>query len=264
MVSISRCLFTKLMLDLEVGRVDFSNPSRLEEFRRNVSCEQTHLLDSCREGERVPQEHIADYLEQRFMMFDCPMTRSLYKIEMSYAIEEALGMGPALGVIRRALNHLRLTLKDPHLLGYCSLVVACFTESAFSCEVAIDICSSSVRRAEASGVEVHCLPELYRLWAESLFYLDRTSQALQMVRKAELAASRQSYYMPALWNRIHRTKAMVLKELNDEKGAAESLSMVKSNRAVYCAVENSNDVADERLRWMDRRPPDVRPMDAAT
>jgi hypothetical protein len=253
-------LFAKMMHCFEVGRVDFGNPERVKEFRRNVSYEQMDFLDSCRRGEYVPAEQIGFYLSQRFTMLDCPVTRSLYKIGMVYALEDAFGVSGAVGVMRRALNHLRLKLNDTQLLGYCSLVVVKFADESDLTTVVIDVCESGARKATESGEEVHCLPELYRMWAKALDDTDQASKALDIVRMAEAAATRQAYYMPALWNRIHRTKSRILRKLSDEKGAAECLSMIKLNGLTYCGVENSDDVADDRLRWMDRKPPGVRPV----
>jgi hypothetical protein len=263
-LTISWALFGRMTHRPHLTQVDYADPKKVVEFRRGVMTEQLQVVDACRNKPVVPTSDVTAYFRVRFAGFDCPVTRSLYKIGMVYSLEAAFGIGGALGILRKALSHLLRKIEDPHLLGYCVVAVARFANQAYRHKEAIKVCKDGVEGLKLRGLEPYCLPEIYRLWAEALHGEYRHNEAIPVTRRAEEEASRRSYYMPALWNRIYRTRARILDEMPGEayrKELGECMQLASRNEEIYGEQENCDALASDRLYWLMRVKPTMRKAD---
>jgi tetratricopeptide (TPR) repeat protein len=263
-LTISWVLFGRMTYRPHITQVDFADPEKVVAFRRGVMAEQLQIVDASRNKPVVPTSDVKAYFGARFAGFDCPVTRSLYKIGMVYSLEDAFGIGGALGILRKALSHLLRKMEDPHLLGYCVVAVARFATQAYRYKEAIKVCRDAIDRLKLRGLEPYCLPEIYRLLAVALHGEYLHDEAIAITRRAEVEASRRSYYMPALWNRIYRTRANILDEKAGEgprKELGECLEHISRNEEIYGEQENCDALANDRLYWLMRVQPTLRTAD---
>ena len=238
--------------------VDLDDSSAVECFRRKVAAEQAKVLKYWVEGSRLPMDRRSRYLADRFKMFGCPVTRAIYMLEMMHAVHSAFGFGVAAGMLRRASLFLWRRLGNKNLAAYYSLALAEFGAESGKARFVVDMCKSGLANASAQQ-QVHCLPELRRLYAEVFLDSRQLSKARKQIELAEDSAARHPYYMPALWNRIYSCKAVILGRLGDGEGAAETKGRVGLNHRLYSDSDNSDSGAAGWLRWFSTRPPMVRP-----
>lgn len=238
--------------------VDLEDPSAVECFRRKVAAEQSKVLKFWVEGPYLPMDVRSQYLADRFKMFRCPVTRAIYKLEMMHAVESAFGFGVAAGMLRKASLFLWRLLGNKNLAAYYSLALAEFGAESGDTRFVAEMCKAGLANASAQQ-QVHCLPELRRLYAQVLLDARQLSKARKQILLAEDSAAGHPYYMPALWNRIYGCKAAILGRLGDGEGAAETNGRVGLNHRLYSDSDNSDSGAAGWLRWFSTRPPMVRP-----
>jgi hypothetical protein len=238
--------------------VDLDDAAGVESFRRKVAAEQSKVLKFWVEGPHLPLDRRSRYLTDRFKMFGCLVTRAIYILEMMHAVESAFGFGVAAGMLRRASLFLWRRLGNKNLAAYYSLALAEFGAESGKAQFVVDMCKVGLANPSADQ-QVHCLPELRRLYAQVLLDSRQLSKARKQIQLAEDSAAGHPYYMPALWNRIYSCKAVILGRQGDGEGAAETKGRVGLNHRLYSDADNSDSGAAAWLRWFSARPPMVRP-----